>query len=572
MRKRKGNRIDCISSMNISSAPDNNVSKNLLKTLLIPLLLMPGLSDLKGAEPPKPIEAKRPNIIYILADDLGYGDVHCLNPEGKILTPNMDRIAREGMTFTDAHSSSAVCTPSRYSILTGRYCWRSNLQKGVLFDLWNVKHGPNGPVLSVTKKAEPLIAPDQLTVGGFLQKEGYQTACIGKWHLGLDLPDMKDWEQPIKNGPTTRGFDYYFGVTGSLDMAPFVFVENDRLTENPSTTKKWSREGPAAPDFEAVQALPKLTAKSVEYLEGRKKAGGPFFLYLALTSPHTPVVPSAEWKGKSGIGDYGDFVMETDWAVGEVLAAVDRLGLAKDTLFIFTSDNGASPFRSAADMEGLAKRGHHVSGPFRGAKSDIWDGGHRMPFLVRWPGHIEAGSKCDQTVCLGDLIATVADLLATKLPDNAGPDSVSILPALLGKATKPLREYNVYHSYNGNFAIQEGKWKLELCPGSGGWGKPLDKDAVKQKLPEVQLYDMSTDIGERRNVQAEHPEIVQHLIKVLEKCVSEGRSTPGPRLNNDVPVDIWKKQDMERQEPEKKKTKKQVSAPAAAGSALGTTD
>lgn len=503
------------------------------------MLVASGFSALAGTEATKPLAVQKPNIVYILADDLGYGDVQCLNPEGKILTPNLDRIAREGMVFTDAHSSSAVCTPSRYSVLTGRYAWRTRLQAGVLIDMWKVQHGPEGPSLSVQMKAPALIAPDQPTVGALLKKEGYHTACIGKWHLGLDLPDMKDWEQPIQNGPITRGFDYYFGVTGSLDMAPFVFVENDRITENPSAIKKWIREGPAAPDFEAAKVLSKLSAKSIEYIEKRKKSGEPFFLYLPLTSPHTPIVPSDDWKGKSGIGSYGDFVMETDWVVGEVLNAVDRLGIAENTIFIFTSDNGCSP--AGGLVEGLKKKGHFPSGPFRGAKTDIWDGGHRIPFLVRWPGRVAAGSKSDQTICLGDLMATVADLLGIKLPDNAGPDSVSILPALLGKSTAPLREYNVYHSLHGSFAIQEGKWKLVLGPGSGGWSSPQNDAARKEGLSEVQLYDMSTDIGEQTNLQAEHPEIVGRLTEILERCVEEGRSTPGPYLENDVPVDIWKK-------------------------------
>ncbi len=515
----------------------NAISRNrLLGALLAPMLLAPGISALgqTGASAP----AQKPNIIFILADDLGYGDVQCLNPEGKIPTPNMDRIAREGMTFTDAHSSSAVCTPSRYSILTGRYAWRSTLQKGVLIRKWKSNPEGSDPIATEIGTTPSLIAADRPTVGGLLQQQGYHTACIGKWHLGLTFPDLKNWNDPIPDGPTARGFNTYFGVSDSLDVPPFDFVENDRLTKKPTVIKKWGRVGPAAPDFEASEALPILAGKSVEYLEQRKKAGGPFFLYFPLTSPHTPIVPSAAWKGKSGINAYADFVMESDWAVGEVLKALDRLDLAENTLIIFSSDNGCSSL--PANFGQLAQHGHHPSGQFRGAKADIWDGGHRMPFLVRWPGHIAAGSKYAETVSLTDFMATVADLTGAKLADNAAPDSVSILPALLGKTDKPLRDYTVYHSYHGNFAIQQGKWKLDLCPGSGGWSHPNDREALKKELPPVQLYDMSADIAEKKNLQAEHPEIVERLTKLLEKCVADGRSTPGPLLKNDGAVDIWK--------------------------------
>ncbi len=510
--------------------------RRLLGALLAPMLLAPGVSALAQASSTTP---EKPNIIFILADDLGYGDVQCLNPEGKIATPNMDRIAREGMTFTDAHSGSAVCTPSRYCVLTGRYCWRSELQTGVLIRQWKPNPEGSDPIATEISKTPPLIAADRPTVGGLLQQQGYHTACIGKWHLGLTFPDLKNWNDPILDGPTTRGFNTYFGVSDSLDVPPFDFVENDRLTKKPAVIKTWIRTGPAAADFEASEALPILAGKSVEYLEQRKKAGGPFFLYFPLTSPHTPIAPSAAWKGKSGINAYADFVMESDWAVGEVLKALDRLDLAKDTLIIFSSDNGCSP--QPANYKELAKHGHHPSGPFRGAKADIWDGGHRMPLLVRWPGHIAAGSKYAEPVSLTDFMATAADLTGAKLADNAAPDSVSILPALLGKTDKPLRDYIVYHSIKGNFAIQQGKWKLELCPGSGGWSAPNDENALAKGLPPVQLYDTSADIAEKKNLQAEHPEIVERLTKLLEKCVADGRSTPGPVLQNDVPVDIWKK-------------------------------
>lgn len=492
--------------------------------LFLPLLLQVLRIPLHAAS--QPGQAERPNIVYILADDLGYGDVRCLNADGRIPTPNIDRLAREGMVFTDAHSSSAVCTPSRYSILTGRYCWRTRLQTGVL-----------------DGTSPALIDPERLTVADLLRKNGYQTACIGKWHLGMELPNLKDWQQPIRNGPTAHGFDYFYGISASLDMPPYVFLENDRITENPSVEKpegfglQLSRKGPGSPGFDPVDVLPAITRRSVEYIDRCKGSAHPFFLYLALPSPHTPILPAPEWKGKSGIGDYGDYVMETDWSVGQVLDALDRNGFAKDTLVIFTSDNGCSP---RVDLPALAKLGHHPSHVFRGAKSDIWDGGHRIPFIVRWPGNVKAGTSCDQTVSLGDFTATTADLLSSKLPDHMAEDSFSILPALLGKASEPPRALNIYHSIDGCFAIQEGRWKLELCPGSGGWSRPSNAEASVKGMPRVQLYDMHADISERKNVQAEHPDIVRRLTQMLEKCVAEGRSTSGSPVKNDAAVEIWK--------------------------------
>ena len=281
------------------------------------------------------------------------------------------------MIFTDAHSSSSVCTPTRYGILTGRYNWRTRLQSGVL----------NG-------YSEPLIAKDRLTVPAFLKQHGYTTACIGKWHLGMDIP--KGQPSPaIADGPTTRGFDSYFGISASLDMPPFAFIENDRFTEPLTTTKKWQRSGPAAASFEAVDVLPTFTRKAVEFIGTQAKTGKPFFLYMPLNSPHTPIVPSKEWQGKSGLGAYGDFVMETDWAVGEVLAALDKAGVGGNTLVILTSDNGCS---KAAGIPALQAKGHHPSADMRGSKADIFDGGHRIPFIARWPDRTKAGSRSAQTV------------------------------------------------------------------------------------------------------------------------------------------------------------------------------
>lgn len=490
--------------------------------------------------------AEKPNIIFILCDDLGYGDVHCLNPQhGLIPTPSFDRLAKEGMVFTDAHSGSAVCTPTRYGILTGRYSWRTRLQSGVL--------GGFSP---------PLIEAGRLTVPAMLKQHGYATAAIGKWHLGLAWPhktgaqfgdgilgnaqdgkamNSVDWTKPILDGPTTLGFDSFFGISASLDMPPFVYIRNDRVTAVPTAEKKWVRSGPAAADFEAVDVLPALTAEAVSVVKARAeaaRAGKPFFLYVALNSPHTPVVPEKAWQGRSGLGDYADFVIQTDDAIGQVLAAIDATGLASNTLVIATSDNGFSP--AGDPQRQLRQKGHQPSAEFRGYKADIWDGGHRIPFIARWPGRVKAGTTSSQMISLNDLMATCAELVAAKLPSNVGEDSVSILPALTGATSGPLREALVHHSINGSFAIRQGNWKLELCPGSGGWSDPKPGSAEERSLPTVQLYDLGSDLGEQKNLEAQHPEIVARLSALLQKYLDDGRSTPGSKQTNDARVILRK--------------------------------
>lgn len=479
-----------------------------------------------------------PNILYILCDDLGYGDVQALNPaRGRIPTPNLDRLVSQGMHFTDAHSGSSVCTPTRYGILTGRYAWRTRLQSGVL--------GGASP---------SLIAADRMTVASLLRDRGYTTACIGKWHLGLDWakkananPGGKkgedwaiDYSKPFANGPVALGFDSYFGIAASLDMPPFVFLVNDRAEKPPTVEKKWLRSGAAAEDFEAVDVLPRLTQQACEFIAAHRdagKGGKPFFIYLPLASPHTPIVPTKEWQGRSGLSDYADFVMQTDHSVGQIMKALDEHKLAEHTLVIFTSDNGCSP---AANTEELEKKGHFASADRRGYKADVWDGGHRVPFIVRWPGNVKAGSSSSALVCLTDLMATCAEITGAKIPDRAGEDSVSILPLLQGQAA-PCRGSVIHHSISGRFAMREANWKLELCPGSGGWSAPKDPAAAKQGLPPVQLYDMSADTGEQTNAQDQHPEVVARLTKLLEKHVAEGRSTPGAPQKNDVEVDVVKR-------------------------------
>ena len=503
-------------------------SANFMKCL--PLVV---LSSLLTVFPLMAVERK-PNIVYILADDLGFGDVHCLNPQrGRIATPHLDQLAKDGMIFTDAHSGASVCTPTRYGLLTGRYAWRTRLQAGVL-------DGSDDP---------PLIAADRLTVASFLKQQGYNTAAIGKWHLGFGSQPTVDADVPDKNaakllkkqggkksspgglglpvgtriieGPTARGFDYFWGCSNARTMSGLI--ENDKVIEK----------------IEPLEMLPKLSRRAVDYVfqhAEAAKSGKPFFLYLALTSPHTPIVPSSEWQGKSGLGAYGDFVMQTDAVVGDVLTALEKSALADNTLVIFTSDNGCSP---AADVSGLEKQGHFPSAGFRGYKADIWDGGHRVPFLVRWPGKVKAATQSAQVICHTDFMATCADLLDLPLPGTI-PDSVSILPALMERDEKPLREAIVHHSIHGMFSIRQENWKLELCPGSGGWGKPGDGDAQALSLPPVQLYDMKSDPAETKNVQAGHPDIVAKLTALLEKYVNEGRSTPGSRQTNDVPINLVK--------------------------------
>lgn len=479
-----------------------------------------------GAQAPKTSSVK-PNIIYILCDDLGIGDVKIYNAQSKINTPNIDRLGNEGMVFKDAHSSSSVCTPSRYSILTGRYAWRSRLSKYVLLGY-----------------DKPLIDSNRLTVAGLLKDSGYQTACIGKWHLGLGWHILKpganplvDYTKPITNGPTALGFDYFYGIAASLDMPPFIYIENEHTVGLPTVTKKWQREGPAEPGFEAVDCLPNFTSKAVSYIKDRSKEEKPFFLYLALPSPHTPIVPSTRFAGKSGLSDYGDYVMETDWAVGEILNALDTAGIAGNTLVIFTSDNGCSPAANTKKLEAL---GHFASGPYRGYKADIWEGGHRIPFLMRWPNAIKSKTISEQTVCFTDFMATAAAIVNKPLPANAAEDSYSMLPYLTGKSDKQIRPATVHHSIDGNFAIREGKWKLELCPGSGGWAAPKNAEALKAGDPAVQLYDLSKDPAEKDNLQATYPDVTKRLTALLLKYVDQGRSTPGKAQKNDAEVDIWK--------------------------------
>ncbi|MFC5051828.1 sulfatase-like hydrolase/transferase [Rubritalea spongiae] len=483
--------------------------------------------------------ATKPNIIYILADDMGYGDVQCLNPErGMIPTPHMDRLAKEGMIFTDAHSSSSVCTPTRYSVLTGRYNWRTQLQSGVLWGF-----------------SKPLISENRLTVPGLLKKAGYKTAMVGKWHLGMELPTIDgktpidgpkdtrspqktnvDWSGEIKNGPVDVGFDYLYGISASLDMAPYIWIENDRFVGAVDN----ERPRKPAPGFVKNQVLPEIGRKTVEYI-GKQDSSKPFFIYVPLTSPHTPIIPNEEWRGKSGLGIYGDFMMETDHIVGQIMAAVDASEFAENTMIIVTADNGCSP---AAKIEALEKQGHFPSAQFRGNKADIYEGGHRVPFIVRWPKGVKAGSQSDDLICLTDLMATSAELSGVSMPEDAGEDSVSFAPALKGEAIKSTRKGVVHHSISGHFSYRQGNWKLLLSKGSGGWSKPREASmAGDAEAPEGQLFDLEADPGEQKNLYQQKPEVVEKLIAQLKEDIANGRSTTGPKLENDIPVGqikLWK--------------------------------
>ncbi|MCB4797884.1 sulfatase family protein [Neotamlana laminarinivorans] len=465
---------------------------------------------------------QKPNIVYIICDDLGYGDIQALNPEkGKILTPEVDALSKEGMTFTDAHSASAVCTPSRYAVLTGRYSWRSRLQKGVL---------------SGGDELDPLIADDITTVPKMLKTAGYKTTAIGKWHLGFKFVDdegnpaeVYDGKKVIgpaigstvPNGPLSRGFDSYIGFHHSRVMK--TVIKDDKVIDK----------------MEPIKMLQFLGDHATEYIAKEADDDEPFFMYLALNSPHSPVVPSEDWQGKSGMGAYADFVMETDFVVGRVLDALKENGIEDNTLVFFTSDNGCSaPVSKAGKLE--KEFGHYPSANFRGYKSDIWEGGHRIPFIVKWPGVIEAGSENDKLICQTSLMATCAEIVGANLNETTGVDSYSILPMLKNKKAKTDYNLVVHHSINGKFSIRNKKWKLELTPGSGGWSGPTDNKAIKENYPDIQLYNMKKDVEETTNVYDKYPKVVKKLTSQLVEIVENGRTTSGKTLENDVEVDIFK--------------------------------
>lgn len=488
---------------------------------------------------------QKPNIVIIYTDDQGYGDVGALNPDAKFRTPYMDQLAHEGIVFTDGHSSDAVCSPSRYSLLTGRYSWRTSLKKGVL--------GADGPCL---------IEKDRMTIASLLQANGYKTAMIGKWHLQMEfegsLGKDRDWSKPFSAGPIEKGFDYFFGIPASMNYGILTYLENDRVLDPPVLwTKKKDDKNPrtfsdtirpkgyrmtppyrtepdknsggwveVAPSFNDELVLKTFAEKAVAYIDeaaAEAKAGKPFFLYLPLTSPHLPHCTHPDFQGRSDCGNYGDFMEETDHRIGQVLEALKSNGLEDNTLVIFSSDNGAE----TNYVYQREKYGHYSSLDFKGGKRDIYEGGHRVPFIMRWPKVIQAGSRSDLPVCQTDYLATIADIIGVELPDNAGEDSYSLLPVLKGSEyDQTLRGPVVHHSVSGHFAIRDGKWKLNMLRGSGGSLKPK---FIKPKEGEAvfELYDMEEDPGETTNRYFDHPEVVERLTRQLARIIKEGRTTPG---------------------------------------------
>lgn len=483
-----------------------------------------------------------PNIILILADDMGAGEPR--HAGGLIPTPALDSLASEGMRFTDAHTSSSVCTPTRYGILTGRYNWRSRLKSGVL----------------TAVNSAALMDPKRLSLPALLQDAGYHTGCIGKWHLGVDWvkggntkptdapkKDFGSWgvdyAQPFKNGPVDLGFDEAFFILSSLDMPPYTYLRNDRVVTVPTVNRgfphneynDYQRIGAAAEDFDASECLADWASESRSYIRRHTQSDSkkPFFLYLPLTSPHTPVVPGENFKGRyPQFSWYADFIAETDWLVAQVLEQLTESGIDENTLVIFTSDNGFAPYVKIPKM---IDAGYRPSGSYRGAKASSYEGGHRVPFLVRWPGKVTAGSQSDTTICTTDFFATFAEIAGMQdaVPDNAAEDSFSFYRSLQGDV-QPTRPFTIHHSISGKFAIRKGDWKLILAPnGGGGWGDLPWELGLKTPSKMVQLYNLKDDSGETKNLEDAHPEIVGELVNNLAKALHDGRTTPGKKQSND---------------------------------------
>lgn len=453
-----------------------------------------------------------------MADDVGYGDFGCFGAT-KIRTPNIDRIAETGMRFTDMHSSGAVCTPSRYSVLTGRYCWRSWMKSFVLGGL-----------------GAPLIDAATPTVASLLKRHGYATAAIGKWHLGMTWHTKEgsalstitqdgwgsdgfevDYSRPIEDGPTTAGFDYYFGISASLDMPPYCFIENDRAASEPSLEKSvylpQQRRGPmqAGWDDEVVDTV--FAGKAAAFIDERatSHSGEPFFLYLTTSAPHRPCAPPERFKGASDAGRRGDMVTVYDYVVGQVMEALERNGLTRNTLLIVTSDHGAR----LTNFDGK-DYGHRANGNLRGGKGDIYEGGHRVATVARWPEVIAPGSVSNETLCTMDLGATCADILGDSAAFGREGDGSSFLPVLRGSSSgAPVHEYLVHHALDGMFAVRRGPWKLIMGLGSGGFSEPR-RYAQGPLDPPGQVYNLEDDSREFLNRWRGEPKIVQELAEALQ--------------------------------------------------------
>jgi arylsulfatase A-like enzyme len=448
-----------------------------------------------------------PNIVVILCDDLGYGDVGVYNPETKIPTPHMDRLASRGMRFTDAHSPSSVCTPTRYGLLTGRYAWRTSLKNGVL----------NG-------YSPALIDRDRETIASVLKKKGYRTGGFGKWHLGLGRAEKVDYAKQFDPSPNDYGFDEYFGIPASLDMPPYVFIENRRVLEQPTASiadngevkrGPFWRGGPRAPSFVMEEVLPAITDRACRFI---RAARAPYFAYIPLPAPHTPWVPAKRFEKKSPAGLYGDFVQQVDFSIGEILRAVEANG-SSNTLVVLTSDNGA-PWEERDAREAA---GHRANGKWRGQKADIQEAGHRIPFIAAWPGEIRPDSISDETICLTDLFATVCDIQSVRMTEGMGEDSYSLLPVLRQRQSGRLREATVHHSAIGLFSIRQGDWKLVVGRGSGGFTNPQTMEVAPGEFA-GELYNLREDPHEDRNLYGARPEVVARLTNLLDKYKKEGRS------------------------------------------------
>jgi arylsulfatase A len=477
-----------------------------------------------------------PNIVIILADDFGVGDIQAHYPENKIATPHLDRLVRQGTSITDAHSPSAVCSPTRYGLLTGRYSWRTRLQEWV-----------------IAAYEPPLIAKDRPTLPGFLKQNGYHTACIGKWHLGWNWAGPQpsrmtearngqkslewDFTKPIRGGPTERGFDCYWGVD-LPNLPPFTYIENDRVVAQPTAKYKLDpSEGvvlprgfvgaPMAPGWRMQDILPDITKRAVKHIHHRAKQRKPFFLYFSMTSPHEPIVPSKKFQGKSGIAPIADFVMETDWSAGQVIKAVDDAGIADNTVVIFTADNGHSHYTG---WQELIDAGHMPSGPYRGHKGDVWEGGHRVPLVVRWPGRIKANKNSNQMVSLTDIFATCAEVVSADLPQNGAEDSVSFLPALLGEDRTGDRTTLVNHSNHGEFAYRDGPWKLVFKRS----GPNLEQSRGRSTI--VELYNLDSDIAEENDLSKKHPDLTKRMTADLKNLIKRGASRVTQESSNDTVV------------------------------------
>jgi arylsulfatase A-like enzyme len=450
-----------------------------------------------------------PNIVIILADDMGYGDARCYNPKSKIPTPNIDRLAREGMRFTDAHAPASFCVPTRYGLMTGRYPHRANLN-------W---------------RSQAIIAKGRTTIASALREKGYATAMVGKWHLGFDGGPNYDYTKPLPGGPVDRGFDSYFGIAHSLDIVPYYYISGRKAVHAPTekigprNTEGWSpiqgefwRGGPIAPGFKHDEVLPRFTTESVKYLKGRKGKAQSFFLYVALPAPHTPWLPTEKFH-KCTNNLYGDFVAMVDDTVGQILAALDEMKLAKDTLVIFTSDNG--PVWYPVDTE---RFGHSAITPLRGMKADAWEAGHRMPFIVRWPGKVEAGAVSDALICQTDFLATFAALTGQPLADDEGEDSENFLPVLLGQR-ETARQQLITGTKPTHLAVRQGLWKYIPSLGSGGFSNPR-REKPKPKGPRGQLYNLDADIGETENLWLKEPSVVEEFDKQIAKQNATGRTRP----------------------------------------------